>query len=472
MSHLLLSVLLLLIVSLTITASILEESNQEKSVVSSLSSSSSSSLRRRKGSAEKRSVTVNSNSNFNFNLEEEHDALLKDLIERMKPHSFQIQMTTDADRDHGHGHVHAPPKQFYHLHHMKTGGTSLSHFISCGTRRYEKIYERMHNQSQNDNDDTDGDGDGEEKLHINAYRLSECSKTSYNRCISDPEYSCRDSIAAATVMTYCAPLAITDYFQWGGSGDDDNHSGSGSGSGITSSEGRIPSVTMLRDPVERVWSMYRFQTKRCYQCKSLLEVYDDIDSGNVDNYDDESICIPQLTNHLTRNLLTNLTLDELNNYTYTSQIMTDEQKLNDAIQSLRNRFTVVGIIERLQESIELFSYSFPWLSVDIRDSDYFQSFSYDDRGNNGDGDGDGDNYLDNMDEKDLICKFPHANSSPANNRCGANGHHLDMPDHPDEEMRRAIEKHNLLDMKLYAEALDHFELQKLAMNWEEEEGFE
>ena len=47
--------------------------------------------------------------------------------------------------------------------------------------------------------------------------------------------------------------------------------------------------------------------------------------------------------------------------------------MNDAIHALRNRFTVVRTLERLEESLGLFSYFFPWLSEDIRD---FSSLEY------------------------------------------------------------------------------------------------
>ena len=49
---------------------------------------------------------------------------------------------------------------------------------------------------------------------------------------------------------------------------------------------------------------------------------------------------------------------------------------------------------------------------------------------------------------------------------------MDVPPQLDEETRRAIDRHNVLDKKVYEAALDHFELQKLAVNWVGEEGFE
>eukprot|EP00542_Grammatophora_oceanica_P006598 CAMPEP_0194059718 /NCGR_PEP_ID=MMETSP0009_2-20130614/69823_1 /TAXON_ID=210454 /ORGANISM="Grammatophora oceanica, Strain CCMP 410" /LENGTH=85 /DNA_ID=CAMNT_0038710381 /DNA_START=14 /DNA_END=268 /DNA_ORIENTATION=- len=66
-------------------------------------------------------------------------------------------------------------------------------------------------------------------------------------------------------------------------------------------------MTVLRHPVDRVWSMYRFQTRGCYKCRPLLEIYQQID--DPDAFPDESpldsMCTNQLLNHQVRNLRTN-----------------------------------------------------------------------------------------------------------------------------------------------------------------------
>ena len=93
--------------------------------------------------------------------------------------------------------------------------------------------------------------------------------------------------------------------------------------------------------------------------------------------------------------------------------------------------------------MELMSYSFPWLREQIE--------------------GEGNQRQ---------CPFPHSNESPSNNRCGENGGHWDLPNKPDDETRRAIEEHNLLDIKVYEAALQHFELQKEAMALNDSEDIE
>lgn len=101
--------------------------------------------------------------------------------------------------------------------------------------------------------------------------------------------------------------------------------------------------------------------------------------------------------------------------------------------------------------MELMSYSFPWLSEKIETE----------------GNGDGDKY-----GSKRQCPFPHSNGSPTNNRCGDNGGHWNLPSEPDEETRKAIEEHNLLDIKVYEAALQHFELQKEAMALNDSEDIE
>ena len=75
-----------------------------------------------------------------------------------------------------------------------------------------------------------------------------------------------------------------------------------------------------------------------------------------------------------------------------SELMSEEARENDAIDSIRNdRFAVVGVIEHLvDETIEQMSFIFRWLKEEL------------------------ENSIDGVDRK---CSFPHANGSPSNNRC-------------------------------------------------------
>lgn len=133
-------------------------------------------------------------------------------------------------------------------------------------------------------------------------------------------------------MTFCSPLAVTDFFEWS---DTD-------------------AVTMMGDPVSSVYG--------------------------------GGICLAQLQNHMTRNLQKMIPRKDLDS----PELMSEEARVNDAIDSICNRFAVVRVVEHLDETIEKMSFTFRWLKEEL------------------------ENSIDGVDRK---CSFPHANGSPSNNRC-------------------------------------------------------
>lgn len=307
---------------------------------------------------------------------EDEDAIVKELEERMKPRDLIFDEENDTAR----------PHQFFHLHHMKTGGTSMDHVLRCGlSRACTGTHE------------------------IPYYRLSECGRASYQQCITNPKNRCRSSVESSAVMSYCAPLFQTNQFNWE----------------------NADAITVIRNPIDRVWSMFRFETNSCYKCMPLKDYYAHIDNGTVaelySSPDDAINCVAQLLNHQTRNLLTSPM----------SEDFTEEDQTAEAIYNLRNRFTVVGLTEQLPLTAKMIGHAFPWLADKVKGST-------------------------------TECALPHANASPSNNYCGPHQTHWDLPSHPDEETRQIIEQHNQQDMKLFEAAVQHFELQKRALGWGEE----
>jgi len=311
-------------------------------------------------------------------------------------------------------------KQFAHLHHMKTGGTSVNGVINCALRRARA-------------------GD---RQALPFASLEECGWTRYLSCTEGKDedaQNCRRRIKAASAMQYCAPLFQMNRFGW-------------------LSE-KTDVITVLRHPVDRVWSMFRFQTKSCYSCTNLLEIYQYIDNNTVEYWCDEMHkighpgpsppptsglvgknpvkygcqhgCMSQLQNHQTRNLMTTQWESE------EGMAMTDKQRVTEAIHNLDHEITVVGLTEELPVFRAMVEEVFPWMSETLKD------------------DGDG-----------KTCPLPHSNSSPKNNRCGADGSHWDLPDQPDDETREAILKHNQMDLELYMAAKKKFELQKKVLGFE------
>jgi hypothetical protein len=270
---------------------------------------------------------------------------------------------------------------------MKTGGTSLDSVIGCALRRLR------HDRSFN----------------IPYYGLSECSGLSYERCIEDENDACRKRVESSAVMSYCAPLFQSNQLDWE----------------------NAKAVTVLRHPVDRVWSMFRFETKGCYHCMELKDFYAHIDNGTVESlYTDTGsakLCVTQLLNHQTRNLLTSPMSDDF----------AEEDQIHEALYNMHNRFTGVGLTDDLPLSAKMMGEAFPWLAEHVEGSD-------------------------------TNCTLPHANASPLNNGCLAGNTHWELPPQPDEETRQIILQHNQLDLELYEAAVQHFELEKRALGWAEE----
>ena len=315
---------------------------------------------------------------------DDEGALIQELMERMKPRNLVF---SDPEFDGKEDVDTADPHQFFHLHHMKTGGTSIDHILNCALNRLRA-----------------------EKHNIPYYRLSECGQVRYQQCVNNPEDRCRPSVESSAVMSYCAPLFQSNQFGWA---DAD-------------------AVTVLRHPVDRVWSMFRYETNRCYKCMELKDYYQHIDNGTVNElYGDPSdaiTCVAQLLNHQTRNLLTSPM----------SEDFTEEDQLHEALYNMQNRFGVVGLTEELPLTAEMIGHVFPWLAEKV-------------------------------DGSSTECSLPHANASPTNNYCGPDRKsHWELPPHPDEETRHIIMEHNQQDMKLYEAAVQHFQYQKRALGWGEE----
>ena len=318
----------------------------------------------------------------------------RERIEKIKsklvPHQFDFIDDTQTLK----------PHQFLHLHHMKTGGTSMDHLIKCAMARLEDV----------------------KNWTLPYYEIHECQRYQFRNCLQNATYPCRQKLDEASIMSYCAPLKHLDLFGWtnndSGGYDEEEHQ--------HHQHHPLAALTVLRHPVERVWSMFRFEPRACYKCKELKEIYDLMDSNEVVKGFD-SLCLAQLQNHEVTNLLTSDFPEDAS----------DDEIVEEAIRNMKNFFTVIGLTERLQDTNELLGQVFPWLALEIKGSD-------------------------------TICKLPHDNTTPENNHCikpmfkGDSSRHWDLPDHPDEETRKAIEAHNQLDLRLYEAAVQHFELQMRA----------
>jgi len=292
------------------------------------------------------------------------------------------------------------PHQFLHLHHMKTGGTSIDRLLRCSMDRLKK----------------------EANFNVPYYNIHECSRNRFAQCLTNPENQCREKMEAASVMSYCAALKYLPEFGWWHEGNRDHH---------------VKAFTVLRHPVDRVWSMFRFQTKNCYKCQELKDIYKMIENGEDTGVD--KLCLDQLQNHEVNNLLSTewpLEVTDLDFENDMEHLEMSTKMVQEAVDNMKDFFTVIGITERLPETAEIIGKTFPWMSLNA--SEEYGTTS--------------------------TCELPHANASPKNNRCGEGNTHWDLPKQPDQETYDLILKHNALDMQLYEAAEAYFELQVKALD--------
>jgi len=373
--------------------------------------------------------------------ESDEDALIAKIAEKLKPSSIrfvdtgtetQIETITTTKKKNklmgwGKKDENNPeqqqqtkamvPHQFLHLHHMKTGGTSIDHLLRCSMNRLKK----------------------EANHDVPYYSIHECSRGRFAKCLTDKHDSCRPSMEKAAVMSYCSALKYLDEFGWWNNKNE---------------EQTIKAFTVLRNPVDRVWSMYRFQTKNCYKCTPLKDIYKAIDAGNstVDMGLDK-LCTDQLQNHEVHNLLSTewpVEASQIKGDDDTENADTRHGMIQESIDNMKRFFTVIGITEDLDTTAALLGQVIPWMNHTTTTPTATNSTT--------------SSSSVGTSSSSTSCQLPHANASPSNNRCAADSTHWDLPKQPDQETYDLIVKHNSMDMELYSAAVSYFELQKRAFN--------
>jgi len=343
-------------------------------------------------------------SDLSRNLGKE-DALVKKIAEKLQPVALRFYGDEgedgleigkiEANKD-GEEKRTMVPHQFLHLHHMKTGGTSIDRLLRCAMTRLKK----------------------EANYIVPYFSIHECSRRRFSDCLTDKKHTCRAHMQTASVMSYCSALKFLDEFGWWHNNNEEN---------------KVKAFTVLRHPVDRVWSMFRFQTKNCFKCQSLKDIYEKLEKGEDVGLD--QLCLNQLKNHEVNNLLSTewpLEVSELD-YEKDSELAT--KMVQEAIDNMKGFFTVIGITEELPQTVAILGKVFPWMDLEGSEAEGTTS----------------------------ECSLPHANASPSNNRCGEGNTHWDLPEQPDQETVDLILKYNALDMELYESAVAYFQLQKQAL---------
>lgn len=319
-----------------------------------------------------------------------------------------------------------PPHQFLHLHHMKTGGTSIDGLMRCGMERLQKAAKAAGSDPSMNGKSSKN---STKPPFFKYSNLHECSASHYQRCRDGTGGTeCQDRIASASILSYCAPLQDIPIFDW---------------------EQAVSAVTVLRHPVDRVWSMFRFQTKSCFKCRELKDIYAELTGPHAGNTTLKDTCRLQLFNHQTRNVLRNA-----------PDIPSTPEHAAEAIANLQSFFTLVGLTSDMTTTAAMVAHVFPWLAPELGPAwaDTLQHA----------GDATTTTTTHPLWHTNhtttTSCTLGHRNASPKNNHCAGDGkEHWDLPDHPDEETAALILQHNQLDLQLYEAGLEIFEWQKKAL---------
>ncbi|KAL7467559.1 hypothetical protein ACHAXS_007813 [Conticribra weissflogii] len=266
------------------------------------------------------------------------------------------------------------PKQFMHMHHMKTGGTSMDTLIYCALRRQREV---------------------NHGVDINYQSLSECGprvkicmdhladelnatvienvffrNDESGNPVEDEKFDPADeslnipiddlnvcSTAEANVMSYCASLHAVRTFGWKD----------------------VDKITVIRNPIDRAWSMYRFTLQSCYDCQPMSDVlervangtfgskrsdqhYDENSEGRKFVYSPNDSCAVQMIGHQATNLLSSL---ELYNVANDIRFPREKEIAEEAVKNLREEFTWIGLTDRLEESTNAFREVFPFLTENL-----------------------------------------------------------------------------------------------------------
>ncbi|KAL3799772.1 LOW QUALITY PROTEIN: hypothetical protein HJC23_010422, partial [Cyclotella cryptica] len=343
------------------------------------------------------------------------------------------------------------PKQFMHMHHMKTGGTSMDSLIHCALQRQLHFhgdkaikYSSMSECGSAVRMCMDKLASGLNATVINNvfFQNDEEGKpitdAPFDPAIGEFENTVGDLNVCQTsdcgVMSYCASLHTVRTFGWKD----------------------VDKITVIRNPIDRAWSMYRFTLQSCYHCKELKDVLIEVangtfigrgeivNDGQTSNfvYDPADSCAVQMIGHQATNLLSSI---DLYNVANDVRFPREREIVEEAVKNLRESFTWIGITDRLAESVDGFRTIFPFLAENLTEAMLSTSQRFQANGLQDVDFSFPDGYIDTNG-----CPFGHKNEG-RDPSCGTK--------ELDDEIIHLILKLNNRDMAVYQAAVERFELQ-------------
>ena len=340
------------------------------------------------------------------------------------------------------------PKQFMHMHHMKTGGTSVDGLISCALRRQKEL----HNGNSISYSSMSECGSrvktcmGELAKQLNAsvvdnvfYKNDAQGEAQVDAQFSfDPADETHDALnvcttSEANVMSYCASLHAVRTFGWT----------------------TVDKITVIRNPIDRAWSMYKYSLNRCYKCHEMKDVLRQVANGTFTKggdggdtqtfeYSPNDSCAVQMIGHQATNLLSSI---DLYNVANDVRFPREKEIVDEAVHNLRWEFTWIGITDRIQESIDGMRAVFPFLAENLVDTASILQDLLQEGGKHVE---DGRFSLPEGYKDEKGCSFEHRNGS-RDPTCGT----TEM----DEETISLIQRLNNRDVAVYKAAVERFELQ-------------
>ena len=239
----------------------------------------------------------------------------------------------------------------------------------------------------------------------------------------------------ANVMSYCASFHAVKTFGWEG----------------------VDKVTVIRDPIDRAWSMYRFTLNSCYKCQEMKDVLHRVENGTFTSrkergsdtqkfvYDPNDSCAVQMIGHQATNLIGDI---DLYNAANDVRFPREKEIIDEAVWNLRHDFTWIGITDKIQESIEGFRAVFPFLAENLNEATAAITDVLETSGEHVE---DGRFSLPEDYKDGKGCPFQHRNAGK-DPTCGTK--------EMDDETISLIKKLSNRDVAVYKAAVERFELQE------------
>ena len=373
-------------------------------------------------------------------------------------------------------------KQFMHMHHMKTGGTSMDNLIHCAMSRQLKLNED-HKRIQYTSMSECGSGVRScmdqlaKKLNStvinNVFYYNDADgkpimDSPFDPAIGEFESTVGDLNVCSTsdcgIMSYCASLHTVRTFGWKDVGEFIEKIETYSNVSYhrclkLTCHLFSDKITVIRNPIDRAWSMYRFTLQSCYKCEELKDVLKKVSNGTFlgrmasnspkahppnFEYDPSDSCAVQMIGHQATNLLSSI---DLYNVANDVRFPREKEIVEEAVKNLRESFTWIGITDRLPESVDGFRTVFPFLAENLTAAVLEMGEAFESQGQNLD-DPRFSVPRDYVDTDTCPLRHENAGRDPS---CGTK--------EMDDETIKLILKLNNRDRAVYQAAVERFELQ-------------